>query len=63
MPSDNPLNEFGCPIYNQSGQQAMQGFEQALQRLPPELRAAFERERAQREQELRSFLATNPYNT
>jgi hypothetical protein len=63
MPSNNPVNEFGCPIYNQSGQQAMEGFEQVLQSLPPELRAAFERERAEREQELRTFLTTSPYRT
>ena len=41
-------NEYGCPLHHQSGSMAVRDFDAIVERLPPELRAAFEAERAAR---------------
>jgi hypothetical protein len=56
-------NEYGCPIRFQTGPQSVKNFETIINRLAPEQRAAFESERAEREAELESFVATHGYNT
>jgi hypothetical protein len=59
----NEQNEYGCPLRNQSGASAVQDFDAILLSLPPELRAAFEQERAARQAELDAFVAANGYHT
>ena len=48
----NDINEYGCPLRDQSGSVAVLQFDAILARLAPELRAAFEDERALRQAEL-----------
>lgn len=59
----NETNEFGCSLRNQTGAEAMQGFELLLASLPTELRAAFEAERSEREQEFANWVADSGYHT
>ena len=59
----NEQNEYGCPLRDQTGTVAVQDFESVLASLPPELRAAFEQERAAREAELERTIALNGYHT
>ena len=42
----NEQNAQGCPLLNQTGEDALVGFAALIASLPPELRAAFEAERA-----------------
>ncbi len=62
MPTDE-VNACGCPLRNQTGATGVQRFEAILASLPPELRAAFEAERAERQRELATILATAGYQT
>ena len=55
-------NEFGCPLHNQSGARAVQNFDNILASLTPELRAAFEQERAERQAELDKYVTHHSYN-
>ena len=50
-------NEYGCPLYFQNGAMTIHNFAAIVEGLPPELRAAFEAERAARRAELEQFLA------
>ncbi|NJM05157.1 hypothetical protein HC891_01355 [Candidatus Gracilibacteria bacterium] len=52
---DEQYNEFGCPIYSQSGAVAIKHFAHVLARFSPEERAAFERERRARQDELDQY--------
>lgn len=56
-------NEHGCPLRFQTGQQSIKNFEAIISRLAPEQRAAFETERAERQDELESFMAAYGYNS
>jgi hypothetical protein len=49
------LNRYGCPFYNQTGTVAVQNFAAVIADFPPELREAFERERAARYEEVENF--------
>jgi hypothetical protein len=57
------MNESGCPLRNQQGAASVSDFDTILERLPPEQRAAFEAERAERQAELTRYLATHTYAT
>jgi hypothetical protein len=57
------VNASGCPLRNQHGAASVVDFEAMLERLSPEMRSAFEAERAEREAELNQYLATHPYAT
>jgi hypothetical protein len=59
----NEINAAGCPLYGQTGATAVQGFEAILAALPPELRAAFEAERHERQAELEAHVAAHGYHT
>ena len=59
----NEHNERGCPFRSQTGAAAVEGFEAILASLPPELRTAFERERAARQAEFDDVVATSGYHT
>jgi len=48
----------GCPLHNQCGAASVIDFDAILDRLPPQFRAAFEAERAERQAEIDAFLAT-----
>lgn len=48
-------NEHGCPLRNQTGAAAIRNFIDIIAALSPELRAAFEAERAARQAELESY--------
>jgi hypothetical protein len=56
-------NACGCPLRNQTGIVAIHDFDAILAALPPELRAAFTQERAARQAEIDSIIATNGYHT
>jgi len=45
MYQDN-MNEYGCPLFEQSGRAGIRDFDAIVARLAPELRLAFEAERA-----------------
>jgi len=55
------MNESGCPLRNQHGAASVIDFDAMLERLPPEMRSAFEAERAERQAELNEYLATHTY--
>ena len=55
------MNAAGCPLRNQHGVASVIDFDAKLERLPPEQRAAFEAERAERQAELNEYLATHAY--
>lgn len=57
------VNAQGCALRNQTGTMAVQGFDAILSSLPPELRAAFEAERAERQAELDTHVAAYGYHT
>jgi hypothetical protein len=40
------LNQFGCPLQEQTGRDAIKDFDAIIARLSPDQRQAFERERA-----------------
>jgi hypothetical protein len=52
MYEDNK-NEYGCPLFEQNGQAGIRDFDAIVARLAPELRLAFEAERAARCLELK----------
>lgn len=54
-------NEYGCPLRDQTGREAIQNFEAILARLSPDQRRAFERERAERLADLWSTLSNIGY--
>lgn len=54
---------YGCPLRNQTGMIAIHDFDAILAGLSPELRAAFEQERAARQAEIDGIIATNGYHT
>jgi hypothetical protein len=55
----NDTNEYGCPLRDQTGSVAVQNFDAIVALLAPELRAAFEAERAALQAELDLYLATS----
>jgi hypothetical protein len=59
----NDVNASGCPLRNQQGVASVIDFEAILELLPPEMRSAFETERAERQAELNEYLATHAYAT
>src|SRR5215212_6427329 len=48
----NETNEYGCPLCEQTGALAVQNFDAIIARLTPDLRAAYEAERAACQAEL-----------
>ena len=56
MMYQNETNEYGCPLCDQTGALAVQNFEAIIARLGPDLRAAFEAERAACQAERDSYL-------
>jgi hypothetical protein len=50
-------NEYGCPLYNQTGADAIRNWDMIVARLTPALRAAFEAERAARRDDQERFAA------
>jgi hypothetical protein len=56
-------NEYGCSLRDQTGSAAVKNFEAIIASLSPELRAAFETERAARLAELESYLAEGERQT
>ena len=57
MMYENETNEYGCPLCDQTGAAGVQNFDAIIARLAPDLRAAFEAERAACQAELESYLA------
>jgi len=55
----NDTNAHGCPLHHQCGAASVIDFDAILDRLPPQLRAAFAAERAERQAELDTYLAAN----
>jgi hypothetical protein len=55
----NDINEYGCPLRDQTGSVGVQNFDLIIGLLAPELRAAFEAERAACQAELELYLAAN----
>jgi hypothetical protein len=55
----NETNEYGCPLCDQTGAMGVQNFDAIIARLAPDLRAAFEAERAACQAELDSYLAAS----
>ncbi|HEU5103575.1 MAG TPA: hypothetical protein VFU22_31380 [Roseiflexaceae bacterium] len=53
------INEYGCPLRDQTGSVAVQNFDLIIGLLAPELRAAFEAERADRQAELELYCASS----
>jgi hypothetical protein len=53
----NETNEYGCPLCDQTGAAGVQNFNAIIARLAPDLRAAFEAERAACQAELDGYLA------
>ena len=53
----NETNEYGCPLCDQTGAAGVQNFDAIIARLAPDLRAAFEAERAACQAELDRYLA------
>jgi hypothetical protein len=58
---EEQYNEFGCPIYVQSGAVAIKNFARVLARFSPEERAAFERERRARQEEAEHYMQQYGY--
>lgn len=56
-------DERGCPLRNQTGPVGVKHFAAVIERLSPELRAAFETERAARQAELDAYVAQYGYAT
>src|SRR5687768_10380581 len=55
----NDLNEYGCPLRGQTGSVGVQNFDAIITQLAPELRAAFETERAACQAELDRYFAAD----
>src|SRR5689334_6523594 len=56
---ENETNEYGCPLCDQTGAMGVKNFDAIVGRLAPDLRAAFEAERAACQAELDNYLAAN----
>jgi len=56
-------NAYGCPLRNQTGIVAIHNFDAIVAGLPPELRAAFEQERAARQAEIDGIIVANGCQT
>jgi predicted Rossmann fold nucleotide-binding protein DprA/Smf involved in DNA uptake len=56
-------NSQGCRLRIQSGAEAVRGFAQIIDRLPPQLRAAYEDERRRRQSEFERYVGAHGYNT
>ena len=56
----NDINEYGCPLRDQTGSVGVQNFDLIIGLLAPELLVAFEAERAARQAELELYLAASP---
>ncbi|HEU5015198.1 MAG TPA: hypothetical protein VFT66_21925 [Roseiflexaceae bacterium] len=56
-------NEFGCALRFQTGANAVKNFAAVVANMSPELRAAFEAERAARQAELDSYVEAHGYRT
>ena len=54
----NETNEYGCPLCDQTGAVGVQNFDAIIARLSPDLRVAFDAERAACQAELDNYLAT-----
>jgi hypothetical protein len=57
----NDKNDYGCPLYDQSGSMAVRDFDAIVAQLSPELRATFEAERVARQVEIAWFRATRVF--
>ena len=57
MMYQNETNEYGCPLSDQTGAVGVQNFDAIIAQLAPNLRAAFEAERAACQAELDRYLA------
>jgi hypothetical protein len=56
---ENETNEYGCPLCDQTGALGVKNFDAIVARLAPDLRAAFDAERAACQAELDSYLVAN----
>lgn len=56
MMYQNETNEYGCPLCEQTGAVGVRNFDAIIAQLGPDLRAAFEAERAACQAELDSYL-------
>lgn len=56
-------NEFGCALRFQTGASAVKQFAAVVANLPPDMRAAFESERAARQAELEAYVKAHGYRT
>lgn len=56
-------NEFGCALRFQTGSAGVKHFSSIVARMSPELRAAFEAERRERQAELEAHVAAYGYRT
>ncbi|KPV54589.1 hypothetical protein SE17_02820 [Kouleothrix aurantiaca] len=56
-------NEQGCPLRNQQGSDGVKDFAAILARLAPEQYAAFQAERAARQDELNQYVTRYGYRT
>ena len=59
----NETNEYGCPLREQTGVVGVQNFDAIIARLAPDLRAAFEAERAACQAELDRYLAPTTHTS
>jgi len=55
--------EYSCPLRFQTGSAGVKNFEQLIEQLPPDERAAFEAERAERQRELDHYVDAYGYAT
>lgn len=56
-------SEYSCPLRFQTGAAGVKNFDTLIERLPPDQRAAFESERAERQAELDEYVAAFGYRT
>jgi hypothetical protein len=59
MMYQNETNEYGCPLCDQTGVVGVQNFDAIIARLTPDLRSAFEAERAACQAEIDSYFASS----
>ena len=59
MMYQNDTNEYGCPLREQTGSMGVQNFDMIIALLAPDLRIAFEAERAARQAELEEYVAAS----
>jgi hypothetical protein len=60
--SEQP-QDYGCPLRFQTGPVGVKNFEQLIEQLPPDERAAFEAERDERQRELDRYVDAYGYAT